>query len=116
MFYGVNSTHPLYLYTWSVIVLRRNFKVVYIILQVTGWYTYWKPNRAFAMDMAGFAVNLQLLIDKPNAWFVMDAGRGNLESSLLIQLGISLEDLEPRANNCSKVSRIFSDHFPSVIC
>lgn len=71
--------------------------------KVTSWYTYWKPNRAFAMDMAGFAVNLQLILDKPNAWFVMDAGRGNLESSLLTQLGVKLEDLEPKAENCSKV-------------
>lgn len=71
--------------------------------KVTSWYTYWKPNRAFAMDMAGFAVNLQLILDHPNAWFVMDAGRGNLESSLLSQLDVKLEDLEPRANNCSKI-------------
>lgn len=57
------------------------------------------------MDMAGFAVNLQLILDHPNAWFVMDAGRGNLESSLLTQLDVKLEDLEPRADNCSKVRK-----------
>ena len=55
------------------------------------------------MDMAGFAVNLQLILDHPSAWFVMDAGRGNLESSLLSQMGVKLEDLEPRADNCTKV-------------
>lgn len=71
--------------------------------KVTGWYTYWKPGRPFAMDMAGFAVNLNILKDNPQAVFRSDAGRGNLESDLLAQLGITLDDLEPRADNCNKV-------------
>ena len=84
------------------------------MLQVTGWYTYWKPNRAFAMDMAGFATNLQLFLERPDAWFVTDAGRGNLESSLLSQLGVTFEDLEPRADNCTKVSYTISNMAQSL--
>ena len=72
--------------------------------QVVGWYTYWKPKRAFAMDMAGFAVNIQLLHTAPQALFRVSAGRGNQESDLLTQLGVHLSDLEPRADNCTKVT------------
>jgi galactosylgalactosylxylosylprotein 3-beta-glucuronosyltransferase 3 len=39
------------------------------VLQVTSWLTYWKPERPFPMDMAGFAINLKLFFDSPNAWF-----------------------------------------------
>lgn len=56
------------------------------------------------MDMAGFALNLRLFKDHPAAQFHMTAGRGNLESDLLTQLGITLNDLEPKADKCTKVS------------
>lgn len=72
-------------------------------MQVVGWYTYWKPQRKFAMDMAAFAVNLHLILDNPTAEFRMTAGRGNQESVLLSQLGVELSDLEPKANNCREV-------------
>ncbi|KAL4239057.1 Galactosylgalactosylxylosylprotein 3-beta-glucuronosyltransferase 1 [Mactra antiquata] len=71
--------------------------------KVSGWYTYWKPNRKFAMDMAGFAVNLRLFKENPSAVFHMKAGRGNLESDLLTQLGVTMDDLEPKASGCTKV-------------
>ncbi|KAK1150847.1 galactosylgalactosylxylosylprotein 3-beta-glucuronosyltransferase 3-like [Acipenser oxyrinchus oxyrinchus] len=70
--------------------------------QVTGFYTAWKPNRPFPMDMAGFAVSLPLLLANPAARFHLSAQRGNLESSLLQAL-VSIEELEPRASNCTKV-------------
>ena len=28
--------------------------------RVTGWFTYWKPHRPFPIDMAGFAINIQV--------------------------------------------------------
>lgn len=71
--------------------------------KVVGWYTYWKPDRKFATDMAGFAVSVRLIKDNPKAEFLMKSGRGNLESDLLIQLHVSMDDLEPRADNCTKV-------------
>ncbi|XP_060562903.1 galactosylgalactosylxylosylprotein 3-beta-glucuronosyltransferase 3-like [Ruditapes philippinarum] len=71
--------------------------------KVIGWYTFWKPERHFAMDMAGFAVNLRLFKDYPTAKFHDSAGRGNLESDLLTQLNVQLTDLEPKAEKCTKV-------------
>lgn len=55
------------------------------------------------MDMAGFAVNVRLIVDHPIVAFRMTAGRGNQESDLLTQLGVELTDLEPKANNCREV-------------
>lgn len=71
--------------------------------KVTGWYTVWDPSRPFAMDMAGFAINLSLLTSHPEARFDIRSRRGYVESSLLTSLGVTLSDLEPKADNCSKV-------------
>ncbi|KAJ1108730.1 hypothetical protein NDU88_006100 [Pleurodeles waltl] len=70
--------------------------------KVTGFYTAWKPNRPFPMDMAGFAISLQLLLANREAKFDLHVERGYLESSLLQSL-VSMEELEPKAENCSKV-------------
>lgn len=71
--------------------------------KVTGWFVYWKPQRPFPMDMAGFAINVQLFFDSPNAKFSNEVPRGYLESTILEQLHVKMEDLEPRADNCTKV-------------
>ena len=73
--------------------------------QVIGWFTYWRPQRPFALDMAGFAVSLSLLNKHPDARFVLTSARGYLESSFLSQL-VSMKDLEPKAANCTKVIKI----------
>ncbi|XP_039219048.1 galactosylgalactosylxylosylprotein 3-beta-glucuronosyltransferase 3 [Crotalus tigris] len=70
--------------------------------KVAGFYTAWKPNRPFPVDMAGFAVALSLLLANPEARFDLLAERGYLESSLLQSL-VSMEELEPKADNCTKV-------------
>ncbi|XP_043941811.1 galactosylgalactosylxylosylprotein 3-beta-glucuronosyltransferase 3 isoform X2 [Protopterus annectens] len=70
--------------------------------KVVGFYSAWKPNRPFPMDMAGFAVNLQLLLANKDAKFDLKAERGYVESSLLQSL-VSIEELEPKADNCTKV-------------
>nr|XP_002731115.2 PREDICTED: galactosylgalactosylxylosylprotein 3-beta-glucuronosyltransferase 3-like [Saccoglossus kowalevskii] len=70
--------------------------------KVKGWYAAWRPQRPFAMDMAGFALNLNLLKKYPNARFDITAKRGYLESSFLTQL-VTLNELEPRAELCTKV-------------
>eukprot|EP00057_Strongylocentrotus_purpuratus_P007011 XP_011661485.1 PREDICTED: galactosylgalactosylxylosylprotein 3-beta-glucuronosyltransferase 3 [Strongylocentrotus purpuratus] len=71
--------------------------------KVSSWYTVWEPDRPFAMDMAGFAVSLKLFRQQPHARFDITSRRGYVESSLLVQLGIRKEDLEPLAERCSKV-------------
>ncbi|KYO30360.1 galactosylgalactosylxylosylprotein 3-beta-glucuronosyltransferase 3 [Alligator mississippiensis] len=70
--------------------------------RVVGFRAGWRPTRPFALDMAGFAVALPLLLATPRARFDPRAERGFLESSLLSAL-VSLDQLEPKADNCTKV-------------
>ena len=70
--------------------------------RVTGWYTIWGRKRVFPMDMSGFAVHLQKLIDRPASWN-RKSKVGNLESDFLIGLGIETEDLEPIDDTCNRV-------------
>lgn len=71
--------------------------------KVTGFNTIWKPNRPFPIDMAGFAVNITLLLQHSVAGFSLSVPRGYQESKLLKSL-VTLGELEPKANNCTKVS------------
>ena len=71
--------------------------------KVFGWRTKWKTERTFALDMAGFAINLKLLANN-NAQFTYESPIGELENDFLSQL-VTLEDLEPKADNCSKVKK-----------
>ncbi|XP_066438803.1 galactosylgalactosylxylosylprotein 3-beta-glucuronosyltransferase 3 isoform X2 [Eleutherodactylus coqui] len=70
--------------------------------KVVGFHTAWKTHRPFPIDMAGFAVSLQLLLSHPKAQFDLTAERGFLESSLLAPL-VAVEELEPKADNCTKI-------------
>ena len=70
---------------------------------VTGWDVAWKPERPFALDMAGFAVNVQLFLDKPKAKFAYSVKRGYQESEFLRHLDVELKELEPKADMCTKV-------------
>nr|XP_022332219.1 galactosylgalactosylxylosylprotein 3-beta-glucuronosyltransferase 1-like [Crassostrea virginica]XP_022332220.1 galactosylgalactosylxylosylprotein 3-beta-glucuronosyltransferase 1-like [Crassostrea virginica]XP_022332221.1 galactosylgalactosylxylosylprotein 3-beta-glucuronosyltransferase 1-like [Crassostrea virginica] len=70
---------------------------------VTGWMVYFRPNRPFPIDMAGFAVNMQLFFDHPDAWFSNNVQRGYQESTILKLLGVTTADLEPRADKCTKI-------------
>ncbi|XP_043202980.1 galactosylgalactosylxylosylprotein 3-beta-glucuronosyltransferase I-like isoform X1 [Amphibalanus amphitrite] len=71
--------------------------------RVTGWLTPWRPDRAFATDMAGFAVNVRLVLNHPTASFSIESQRGFLETDLLTQMGVTLDDLEVKADLCTKV-------------
>jgi galactosylgalactosylxylosylprotein 3-beta-glucuronosyltransferase 3 len=70
---------------------------------VVGWSTGWRPERPFAVDMAGFAINLKLILDNPDAMFSFEVPRGYQESTILGAV-ITKEELEPKADMCSKVS------------
>ncbi|XP_068611811.1 galactosylgalactosylxylosylprotein 3-beta-glucuronosyltransferase 3 [Brachionichthys hirsutus] len=70
--------------------------------KVVRFHTGWRPSRPFPMDMAGFAVSLRLLLANPEACFDGEAPTGFLESSLLQGL-VTLNELEPKADGCSKV-------------
>ncbi|KAM9500143.1 galactosylgalactosylxylosylprotein 3-beta-glucuronosyltransferase 3 [Clarias gariepinus] len=70
--------------------------------KVVRFHTGWRPNRPFPIDMAGFAVSLNLVLANPEASFDGNAEMGFLESSLLQNL-VTMEELEPKADLCSKV-------------
>lgn len=69
--------------------------------KVIGFHDSFIRQRVFAMDMAGFAVSVQLLKEFPNA--TMEHKLGYLEDSFLRTLNVSLADLEPKAKNCTEV-------------
>lgn len=72
--------------------------------KVFGWRTVFDPHRPFAIDMAGFAVNLQLILSKPQAYFKLKGVKGGYQESSLLQDLVTLSYLEPKASNCTKVS------------
>ncbi|XP_060129747.1 galactosylgalactosylxylosylprotein 3-beta-glucuronosyltransferase 1-like isoform X2 [Zootoca vivipara] len=70
--------------------------------KVVGWKVAYDLNRPFAIDMAGFASSLRLILEKPQATFKLDVKEGYQETSLLKDL-VTMDELEPRAANCTKV-------------
>ncbi|XP_067134720.1 galactosylgalactosylxylosylprotein 3-beta-glucuronosyltransferase I-like [Centruroides vittatus] len=70
--------------------------------KVVGWNTLWKKERPFPVDMAGFAVNLELILRHPDALFDLSVPRGYQESHLLKRI-VTVEELEPKGDNCTKV-------------
>ena len=71
--------------------------------KVTGWHTAWNVDRPFPLDMAGFAVGLPLLLARKETKMDPHAKRGFVESSLLSGLVNGMDELEAKADNCSKV-------------
>ncbi|KAJ9576706.1 hypothetical protein L9F63_025399, partial [Diploptera punctata] len=69
--------------------------------KVVGFFDSWPSKRKFAVDMAGFAVNIEYLISKQNATMPYKAGYE--EDQFLRSLGLQLEDIEPKANLCTQV-------------
>ncbi|CAD5217666.1 unnamed protein product [Bursaphelenchus xylophilus] len=66
--------------------------------RVVGWLTAWRPERKFATDMAGFAVNLDLVL-KSGATFNLHCAGTMPEDCFLSQLNITMEQLEPFGYN-----------------
>uniref|UniRef100_A0A8C1J2G6 Galactosylgalactosylxylosylprotein 3-beta-glucuronosyltransferase n=1 Tax=Cyprinus carpio TaxID=7962 RepID=A0A8C1J2G6_CYPCA len=71
--------------------------------KVFSWKTVFDPQRPFGIDMAGFAVNLQLILGKPQACFKLKGVKGGYQESSLLQDLVTLSDLEPKAANCTKI-------------
>lgn len=72
--------------------------------KVIGFNAAWKPDRPFPLDMAGFAINIELLLKHKDAWFSYDVQGGYQESEILRQL-VTKDQLEPLADCCTKVSK-----------
>ncbi|XP_043110674.1 galactosylgalactosylxylosylprotein 3-beta-glucuronosyltransferase 2 [Puntigrus tetrazona] len=71
--------------------------------KVVGWYTGWKADRPFAIDMAGFAVNLQVILSNPRALFKRRGAKPGMQESDFLKQITKVEDLEPKAKNCTQV-------------
>ncbi|XP_077548366.1 galactosylgalactosylxylosylprotein 3-beta-glucuronosyltransferase S-like [Haemaphysalis longicornis] len=70
--------------------------------RVIGFYDPWFGGRIFPLDMAGFAVNLRLVVN--NRDLRMPYETGYLETKFLEAVGVSsLADLEPLCDNATKV-------------
>ncbi|KAJ8719699.1 hypothetical protein PYW08_011874 [Mythimna loreyi] len=70
--------------------------------KVSGYNAWWKPFRPFPIDMAGFAINATLFLEHPEAKFSRKVQSGFQESEIL-KYFTSKEELEPLAENCTKV-------------
>ncbi|NP_001156556.1 galactosylgalactosylxylosylprotein 3-beta-glucuronosyltransferase 2 [Oryzias latipes] len=71
--------------------------------KVVGWYTGWRPDRPFATDMAGFAVNLQVILANPRAQFKRGGSQPGMQESDFLKQITKVSELEPKANNCTRV-------------
>ncbi|XP_039202645.1 galactosylgalactosylxylosylprotein 3-beta-glucuronosyltransferase 2 isoform X2 [Crotalus tigris] len=71
--------------------------------KVVGWYTGWRAGRPFAIDMAGFAVSLQVILSNPKAVFRRHGTQPGMQESDFLRQITTMEELEPKASNCTKV-------------
>lgn len=69
--------------------------------KIIGFHDPFISRRKYAVDMAGFAVNLQLFLSKPKA--TMPYKVGYEEDYFIKSLGVQFKDLEPKANNCTEI-------------
>ncbi|KAH8289299.1 hypothetical protein KR054_003437 [Drosophila jambulina] len=70
--------------------------------QVVGFNAAWRPERPFPIDMAAFAISMDLFIRNPQALFSYEVQRGYQESEILRHL-TTREKLQPLANACRDV-------------
>ncbi|XP_065318289.1 galactosylgalactosylxylosylprotein 3-beta-glucuronosyltransferase 1-like isoform X2 [Gordionus sp. m RMFG-2023] len=70
--------------------------------KVTGWLVAYVKQRPMATDMAGFAINLALVLQNADVYFHESYKNNWLESNFLSKF-VDLQDLEPLANNCTQL-------------
>ncbi|KAM4701351.1 galactosylgalactosylxylosylprotein 3-beta-glucuronosyltransferase 1-like isoform 1-T2 [Discoglossus pictus] len=71
--------------------------------RVIGWKTVFDPSRPFAIDMAGFAISLRLILERPYANFRLEGVKGGYQETSLLKDLVTVDGLEPKAANCTKV-------------
>nr|XP_027205818.1 galactosylgalactosylxylosylprotein 3-beta-glucuronosyltransferase 1-like [Dermatophagoides pteronyssinus] len=76
------------------IVSRKSGKII-------GFHDPFIGRRKFAVDMAGFAVNLQFFLNQKKA--TMPYKVGYEEDYFLKSLGVQIWQLEPKAENCTQI-------------
>ncbi|XP_075053482.1 galactosylgalactosylxylosylprotein 3-beta-glucuronosyltransferase 1-like [Mixophyes fleayi] len=71
--------------------------------KVAGWKTVFDPTRPFAIDMAGFAISLRLILERPHANFKLEGVKGGYQETSLLKDLVTMDGLEAKAANCTKV-------------
>ena len=72
--------------------------------RVVGFSDAWFAQRKFPVDMAGFAINIKFMRQRnPQADASMPYKAGYEEDMFLQSLNITLDDIEPLANNCTEI-------------
>ncbi|XP_034666712.1 galactosylgalactosylxylosylprotein 3-beta-glucuronosyltransferase S isoform X2 [Drosophila subobscura] len=69
--------------------------------KVVAFLDSWLAGRRWPVDMAGFAVNLQYMAQFPNV--NMPYKPGFEEDRFLRSIGLRLDQIEPRGNNCTEI-------------
>lgn len=69
--------------------------------KVDGFFDSWPAKRKWPVDMAGFAVNLEYMGLSPNVTMPYKAGYE--EDDFLKSIGLKMQDIEPKANNCTEI-------------
>ncbi|XP_064412925.1 galactosylgalactosylxylosylprotein 3-beta-glucuronosyltransferase 1-like [Latimeria chalumnae] len=83
--------------------IRYELPLVNAAGKVGGWQVAFGKTREFAIDMSGFAVNLKLILQKPNAMFRLNIKTsGHQENDFLSEL-TTIDKLEPKAEKCTKL-------------
>ena len=67
------------------------------------WFTAWKPDRPFPIDMAGFSIRLKSIFNHPEAKFEQKTPRGYLESWILTKAGFDRSDAIGMADDCRTI-------------
>lgn len=67
--------------------------------KVVGFFDSWPGSRTYPVDMAGFAVNIEFLTPAASMPYIA----GHEEDRFLVSLGLKIEDIEPLADNCSRI-------------
>ncbi|XP_062850870.1 galactosylgalactosylxylosylprotein 3-beta-glucuronosyltransferase 2 [Trichomycterus rosablanca] len=103
LFEEMRSTKGVSVWPVGLVGGRRYERPIVENGKVVGWYTGWKADRPFAIDMAGFAVNLQVILANPRALFKRRGAKPGMQESDFLKQITKLEELEPKARNCTQV-------------
>ncbi|XP_060091600.1 galactosylgalactosylxylosylprotein 3-beta-glucuronosyltransferase 2 [Heteronotia binoei] len=103
LFQEMRTTREVSVWPVGLVGGRRYERPIVEKGKVVGWYTGWRADRPFAIDMAGFAVSLQIILSNPKAVFKRRGSQPGMQESDFLKLITTVEELEPKANNCTKV-------------
>lgn len=87
-------------------ITRELYPTAYLSLpklqgKVEGFFDSWPAKRKWPVDMAGFAVSLEYMAASPNVTMPFKAGYE--EDEFLKSIGLRMQDIEPKASNCTEV-------------